>query len=111
MDVVFSNAKSDIDQLLNELRIHVLSSAQIYPYSFDLSLFGIAEPQANTGDGSRTLWKSFLDSLLQNRNDIAHGSTSINSLSDTELIEFRNKVLVLEYSLIMILCHKSRSIP
>lgn len=108
LDIVFNGISSEISTILLDLKSHVLANTASYPYSIEIGLFGISEPTP-TNNNSRSFWETFLDQLLKSRNDIAHGSLLTNSLSVTELIDYRNKVLALEYALVLVLCHKSRT--
>ncbi|WNZ45185.1 MAE_28990/MAE_18760 family HEPN-like nuclease [Leptolyngbya boryana CZ1] len=106
LDIVFSGVASEIDLLLEKLKSHVLNNTQSYPYNLDISFFEIKEPAAKNGS-TRSFWETFLDQLLKSRNDIAHGSLLTNSLSVEELADFLNKVIVLKYGLVLVLCHLS----
>lgn len=105
LDIVFNGTSSDISDLIGSLKLHVSISTDNYPYTIDISLFGISEPA--TRNNTRSFWETFLDRLLTYRNDIAHGSSLTNSLSVAELTDFRDKVIVLQYALILVLCYKS----
>lgn len=106
LDAAFSEVKSEVSELINNLKDHVLSNTHAYPYSIDLAVFNINTSSVG-GACERSFWETFIDQLLKYRNDIAHGSTLINSLSVKELTEMYEKVKILEYALIMILCSKS----
>lgn len=110
LDIVFSGVASDITALIDDLKVHILNNTQTYPYILDIGVFSILEPSSTTNT-VRSFWETFLDQLMKHRNDIAHGSLLTNSLSVRELIEFRDKVIVLEYALLLIICHKSQPIP
>jgi len=106
LDAAFSDIQSDVSDLINNLKDHILANTLNYPYTMDLELFDISLlPNGNVKE--RSFWETFIDQLLKHRNDIAHGATSINSLSVTELHVLYKKVIILEYALIMVLCYKS----
>jgi hypothetical protein len=106
LDIVFSGVASEIESLLEKLKSHIFNNTQSYPYNLDISLFEIKESAAKKGS-THSFWETFLDQLLKSRNDIAHGSLLTNSLSVEELNDFLNKVIVLKYGLVLVLCHSS----
>lgn len=108
LDIIFSGVRSDTEALLRKLMHHASVGTETYPYSMDVSEFGIDTLEAR-GRGRRvnTFWMTFLDQLLEIRNGIAHGSSITNSLSVEELIDFRNKVAVLQHALVLVLCHEA----
>ena len=108
LDAAFSDVSSEVTELINGLKDHIIANTLSYPYTVDLDIFDIGLSPAD-GINERSFWETFIDQLLKYRNDIAHGSTSINSLSVTELTVMYEKVTILEYSLTMVLCN--RSIP
>lgn len=52
----------------------------------------------------RTLWQTFLDDLNQQRHKIAHGNDFNNSTDINSLISLKDKVRVLQYSFLTIIC-------
>ena len=106
LDIVFNGITSEIEALLDELISHTSTCTKSYPYSLDVSLFSISKPSSKS-KSKVTFWVTFLDELMRNRNDIAHGSLLTNRLSVGELTDFRNKVAVLKYALVLVLCHAS----
>ena len=108
LDDIFSDVRSDTEALLQELMNHTSAGTEVYPYSINVSEFRIDASDAR-GQGRRinTFWVTFLDQLLESRNGIAHGSSTTNSLSVGDLIDFRNKVAVLQYALVLVLCHEA----
>ncbi len=100
--------RSDIEALLKELMHHTSVGTKVYPYSMNVSEFGIDASDYRGGSKrANTFWITFLDQLLESRNGIAHGSSTTNSLSVGELIDFRNKVAVLQHALVLVLCHEA----
>jgi len=106
LDIVFSGTQSDVLELISELRNHILASTAIHPYTLDPFLFGVQEVK-NAKSSTPSFWETFLDQVLKYRHDVAHGSSFTNSLSVRELVDFRNKVVVLQYTLLLILSAKS----
>lgn len=108
LDIIFSGVRSDTEALLKELMHHTSVGTEIYPYTMDVSEFEIdASDTRGRGRRINTFWMTFLDQLLENRNGIAHGSSTTNRLSVEELIDFRNKVAVLQHALVLVLCHEA----
>lgn len=106
--IVFKGGKSNLKTLLEKLKKRTLVGTKSYPYSINVSEFGInASDAKGQGRGGTPIWVDFLDDLLKSRNGIAHGSSTTNSLSVGELIDFRNKVAVLQYALVLVLCHEA----
>lgn len=110
LDIVFNNYSSDVSQLISDLRSHTITNTQSFPYTIDISTFELKEVNS-TRNIRRSLWETFIDELLRNRHDVAHGNSLENSLSVGQLAEFRDKAIVLEYALTLILCHKSAPNP
>jgi len=106
LDIVFSGVNSEVELLLHDLRSYTLNKTVDYPYSINLSDFGIIKPALKTNN-SRSFWETFLDQLVRYRNDIAHGSSLVNSFSIEDLVDFQNKVIVLKYGLVLVLCYQS----
>ncbi|WP_139998271.1 MAE_28990/MAE_18760 family HEPN-like nuclease [Paenibacillus paridis] len=102
LDDVFSENKSETNELLNELKEHVISSVKNYPYNSDPTLFNISSDSA-LNKRSRSLWQVFLDDLLMNRHTIAHGTSFLNTLSSEEIQVQKTKVEVLHYAIILVL--------
>ncbi|PZO58698.1 MAG: hypothetical protein DCF15_04495 [Phormidesmis priestleyi] len=107
LDIIFSGVRSDTEALLEKLTNHTSVGTEVYPYSMNVSEFGIDASDHGGGRRTNTFWMTFLDQLLESRNGIAHGSSTTNSLSVGELIEFRNKVAVLQHALVLVLCHEA----
>lgn len=108
LDDIFSGVRSDTEALLQELIHHTSVGTEVYPYSMNVSKFGIdASDVKGKGGRINTIWMTFLDQLLESRNGIAHGSSTTSSLSVEELTDFRNKVAVLQYALVLVLCHEA----
>ena len=103
LDAVFNGTKSDTEALYKELVEEVLSGTQEFPYKLDPSKFGIVHGKPATN--VRSFWETFLDQLLEKRHAIAHGSSVENRLSVEEILDFKSKILILQRSFILILCH------
>ncbi|MGB3669531.1 MAG: MAE_28990/MAE_18760 family HEPN-like nuclease [Phormidesmis sp.] len=106
LDDIFSSVRSGTEALLEELINHTSVGTEVYPYSMNVSEFGIDASDAKKKP-INTQWMEFLDYLLESRNRIAHGSSTTNSLSVEELIDFRDKVAVLQHALVLVLCHEA----
>lgn len=102
----FSGTRSDLEDMIIEMRTALLNGLEHFPYTILTDEIGIREQNGESNNSSRTMWQTFLDDLLKNRNDIAHGSVLINSLSLAELTSFRSKLTILEYAIVAVLCYK-----
>ena len=106
LDTVFSGLTSEIAELSNELRDHLAASVEIFPYSVDTAKFNLNHPGSTT---QRTLWESFLDNLLRQRNMIAHGTSQENGSSAGEIREIKEKIIILQYGVMLVLCKSAVS--
>lgn len=107
LDVVFTGSPTDTRQLNSDLRSHLEATVATFPYSVDLSQFGLHQAGAVTS-GQRTLWEMFLDDLMEKRHKIAHGSSYTNSTTVEELREIRQKTVVLQYAVMLLLSGAAR---
>ena len=105
LDLVFSGTTSEVIELAKELHEHVSTGVSQFPYGTSPAIFRIVE-KGNPSNKNRTIWETFLDNVLSHRHDIAHGSSFENSLAVEELQDFRNKVQILQYAIIIVLCNK-----
>jgi hypothetical protein len=101
LDIIFTGTKSDVIPLVTDLDAVLDSGIKEFPYTVDLTGFGIG-----TGDGKpneKSFWETFLDQLLLKRHGIAHGSSIENSLSIDEISEYKLKVQILQKAFILVL--------
>jgi hypothetical protein len=102
LDVAFEDSKSDMINLRDRLRQHLMSALDTYPYKIDLDLFNISSAKCKKETNS--LWFDFLETIQNYRHKIAHGNTLENLDSHTNIAKTRIQVEILIYAFIMILC-------
>jgi hypothetical protein len=103
LDVVFKDSAIKTEKLCNILKKYILSHVNTYPYTSNIRRFHIIKKE-NSHKNIKTLWETFLDQLLKARNDIAHGTSLFNGFSIGEVKEYRDKVYVLQFALMLVLC-------
>ncbi|MHC1728406.1 MAG: MAE_28990/MAE_18760 family HEPN-like nuclease [Syntrophobacteraceae bacterium] len=106
LEDAFSGTHSELADLLNRLREHVVRGVENYPYRINPSLFGIS----NLGEikkKDRTLWEEFLDELLKLRHGIAHGTSLSNGVSVDDIQSVKTKVFLLQFAFMMLLCDRA----
>ena len=104
LDEVFSATSSEVENLEQLLEDHVKSHTADFPYTVEPEQFGLHTAVPTVG-GVRTLWESFVDDLMHRRHRIAHGAVVDNNDSVQELRLSRRKIAVLQYGLLIVLCH------
>jgi hypothetical protein len=105
-EIVFSEEQPGIDEFLKKITDYVTEGIKTFPYTIDLiklNIGSVSEREKNY----RTIWETFVDDLLEKRHSIAHGSSIDNSLSIPELKLIKNKLLILQFSLVAVVCAKS----
>ena len=103
LDEVFLGIPSTVEQIQTGLLQHLQTGTTSFPYSIDLDAFQL-KSSSPPPKGTRTLWESFVDDFMQRRHRIAHGSVSDNHDSVDELRSDRNKIIVLQLGILMLLC-------
>lgn len=104
IDLVFENTPAINEKLKHLLRCYILRRVKTYPYKVDIARFGIGKKTGSNND-QKTLWETFLDQLLKIRHDIAHGASLVNGCSLEEVQQYRDKVFILQLSLLLVLCN------
>ena len=94
-DIVFENSTTETEDLIQEIKIYLQENVNAYPYGINLEQFGLTKGEAKLKKGE-SLWKTFLDDLLQHRNKVAHGSIFSNELTLNDLKDYKTKVHVLQ---------------
>ncbi len=102
IDTVFNGEPSEANTVIRELREHVLEKLQYFPYQTDSGVLEI-KPSTEISKKNKTLYQEFLDELLNQRNNVAHGSSLPNSKTIQELRLFRDKVIILGYALLILM--------
>jgi hypothetical protein len=100
LDQVFSNTLDENIKLCDKFGNLLNKWTVQYPYNIDFKFLEIDQSK-KTNDN---LWDTFLNNILQQRHNIAHGTLTENSLSCKELQENKIKVQILIYALSMFIC-------
>jgi hypothetical protein len=101
LDVVFQDSKSDMIEVRKRLKKHLENTVKSYPYKIDLDLFNISSTKTEPRD---TLWHTFLDTILNNRHEIAHGNTLKRLDLHVDIEKSKLKIEILIYAFILVLC-------
>ena len=112
LDVAFSGAVSEMSELLREMREHLLDAVQTFPYKVQPALFEMAQPSGKSrsgGGGKATLWEDFLDNLLEQRHVIAHGTSTVNRRSPSEVRQLHIKTQLLMHAALLAMCGQELS--
>ncbi|WP_447877946.1 HEPN domain-containing protein [Serratia fonticola] len=99
-DDVFSMTSTEIRNILPLLSESTKRKLSEFPYCIRKNIYK-TNPKKYKG---RTLWQTFLDDLNQKRHTIVHGNDFNNSTNVNALLELKDKVRVLQFCFILILC-------
>ncbi|WIF07054.1 HEPN domain-containing protein [Serratia sp. B1] len=99
-DNVFSMTSTEIRKSLPYLNDVTKRKVSTFPYCVRKNIYK-TKPKKYTG---RSLWETFLDDLNQKRHTIVHGNDFNNSTNVKSLLELKDKVRVLQFCFILILC-------
>jgi hypothetical protein len=107
IDIVFTGTDSEAEDVLKEIRGHLLAGLQAFPYKVRPSLFNMDKPtgKSRTGGGrTPTLWEEFVDNLLEQRHVIAHGTSIVNGRSVGEVERNYRKTRLLMHAVLLVMC-------
>jgi hypothetical protein len=104
LDDVFAGSALAADVIATELQNELSNAVLAFPYTVDVGKFGL-DVRGTVAAKARTLWETFLDSLMKERHQIAHGSSQLNGSSVSEIRLIKAKVIVLQYGLMAVLCN------
>ena len=109
LDIVFEDEKTEVMGINRKLADHLSKGSYSYPYNIDPSLFGITliDKPSSKQRPARSIWQTFLDELHRQRHAIAHGTSINNDSSPEEIARDRDKLRILEYAFMLVLCHGS----
>jgi len=102
LDIVFENNPTETSELLEEIKEYIQKATIKYPYNIDLNIFNISMKEEKL-NRRNSLWITFVDELLRLRHSIAHGSTFSNEITINDIIDFKNKVHILQYGIALVL--------
>lgn len=91
-DDVFSSSKSELTDILIELRNQVSIESKVFPYSFVDNQSNLNISKIN----GKTLWEEFIERINQRRHSVAHGNESENVVSINELETNKLKIQIFE---------------
>lgn len=99
-DGVFSMSRTQIKQQLPILKRSTEKKVSEFPYKVRKGLFK-TNPKKYNG---RSMWQLFLDDLNFKRHKIVHGNDFNNTTDIDTLLELKDKVCILQYSITLIIC-------
>jgi hypothetical protein len=101
LKVVFQESKSDMVIVRDRLKEHLEVTVESYPYKVNFELFNISSAKTKK---SNTFWHAFLDTIVNNRHEIAHGNTLESLDLHVDLDKSKLKVEILICAFILVLC-------
>lgn len=103
LDVVFEDAKTEIEELKKMLRKHICENVDKYPYTVTSSIY---KPDITILEqkSQKTLWEEFIDDVLKERHSIVHGQKLHNPYDHENLHKAKIKIEILIYVFIINLC-------
>jgi len=105
LDIVFTGGSINVERIRRIIKDHVLSHVRSHPYTVNPRKFHInKKANAQKMQRQKTLWETFLDQLLVARYAIAHGSSLKNGFSIQEVKDYRDKVQILQFAFMLVLC-------
>lgn len=99
-DTIFSMTSPQIKTTLEFASKIAKRKFDTFPYQLRKNIY-FTKPKNFHG---RSLWQTFLDNLNQKRHKIAHGNDFNNADDISSLIELKDKVRILQYSFLFIVC-------
>lgn len=110
LDIAFQDSRSDQVQIRDKLKSHLIENVTSYPYTVNVELFNI-HYKKKVDLKKKSMWKEFLDEIVNNRHNIAHGNLLENICSHTEIEKSKLKIEILIYAYILVLCKFSLPLP
>jgi len=105
LDVAFQDSKSEMIEIRDKLKAHLMENVEYYPYNVDLELFNIHyDDGIERQKRQKSMWEDFLNEILTNRHTIAHGNCLESLCSHTEIEHSRIKIEILIYAFVLVLC-------
>ena len=102
LDVAFENSRSGSEELKKELKNALINGTKTYPYIIDMGSFSF---NIDTPLKEKTLWQTFIDEVIEIRNDIAHGELPSRDTSIEDIELSRLKMELLLYAFAIIICN------
>lgn len=103
LDVVFEDAKTEIEVLKDSLRKHICENIIKYPYTVSNNIYN-PDPDILGQKSQKTLWEEFIDDFLKERHSIVHGQKLHNPYDHENLHKAKIKIEILIYVFIINLC-------
>lgn len=99
-DKIFAMTSPEIKSALNLISLLIKRKIDNFPYTIRKNAYNTTPCKYN----GRSLWQTFLDDLNQQRHKIAHGNDFNNAADINSLMELKDKVRILQYSFLLIIC-------
>jgi hypothetical protein len=103
LDVVFEDAKTEIEELKSLLRKHICENVIKYPYTVTNNIYN-PDATITKQKSQKTLWEEFIDDVLKERHSIVHGQKLHNPYDHVNLHKAKIKIEILIYVFIINLC-------
>ncbi len=104
LDIVFEDDTQEISNLLDELLEYILNQLRVYPFNLNIEIFDLT--QKTMLKDEKTPLEEFLEELLTKRHSIVHGNSINNEEIPESLIRYKNKSLILQYGIIIVMINK-----
>lgn len=103
LDIAFQDSKSDLIGLRDKLKLHLTENVSSYPYTVNFELFNI-HYNKKIDAKKKSIWEDFLDEVVNNRHNIAHGNLLDSMCSHKEIEMSKLKIEILTYAYVLLLC-------
>lgn len=101
LDIVFENNKSETNDLIKKILSDLEVGTKCYPFNIDVDYYDLEK--SSSANKEITPWEEFLNNLLTTRHNIVHGSSLENYTNHTDLKDFEQKTILLQYGIILLL--------
>lgn len=101
LDIVFENNKLETNQLIEKIFSDLELGTNCYPFNIDINYYELEKSEL--ANKEITHWEEFLNNLLAIRHKIVHGSSLENITNHTDLKDFEQKTILLQYGIILLL--------
>jgi hypothetical protein len=101
LEIVFENDRIETNDLIENIYSELIEKTEEFPFNINASDYNLST--VSIARNEKTYWETFLEELLNTRHKIVHGSTLDNIKSHTELKDFEQKTILIQYGIIILL--------
>ena len=105
LEIIFENNRIETNNLIENIYSDLISNTEEFPFNINASDYNLNT--VSIAKNEKTNWELFLEDLLNTRHKIVHGSTLDNIKSHTELKDFEQKTILIQYGIILVLIDKN----